>query len=277
MQSSFVLLFLLAVPTILSFELKRPGFGSPIEKLFSSRFHLGSSSPRRTPTKRNPFDLSGSNGGFLKIQKAPPLRLEARQHGKTSLECSASGNPAPRITWFKDGKPLIKEFPAHLSEGDYGEFSIESLSETKSIINLDCISESDAGLYECVAHTDQKEAKVGTEVQVVNFEPNGCVPRSLLDFEDSKPVIFQWMETYMQILGSEAHLVCRSEGHRSITWLGPNNERIHDNGKFLIQSNGDLLIKDLNFGDMGMYRCLAKNPLGEDMKETFLYPLAVRN
>ncbi|XP_071747061.1 zwei Ig domain protein zig-4 isoform X2 [Lepeophtheirus salmonis] len=269
MQFSF-LLCLLAVPTILSFELKRPAYGSPLDKLFSSRFHIGKRSQSRFVSKRGIFDGSSSQG-FLKIQKAPPLRLEARQHGKTTLECSASGNPAPRITWFKDGKPLIKE----LTEGDYGEFSIESLSETKSVINLDCISESDAGLYECVAHTDQKEAKVGTEVQVVSFEPNGCVPRNLMNFEASKPIIFQWMETYMQILGLEAHLVCRSEGHETVHWYGPDGEMVDENNKkFVIKANGDLLIKDLNFGDMGMYRCMAKNSIGEDMKETFLYPLA---
>jgi hypothetical protein len=35
----------------------------------------------------------------FQIKEAPPKLLEARQHGKTVLECSAAGSPAPRITW----------------------------------------------------------------------------------------------------------------------------------------------------------------------------------
>ena len=55
-----------------------------------------------------------------------------------------------------------------LQSGDYGEFALESMSETKSRISLDCVSEKDAGLYECVAHTDRKKTSVGTEVHVIS-------------------------------------------------------------------------------------------------------------
>ena len=50
-----------------------------------------------------------SSKGFLKIVEAPPKLLEAREHGKIVLTCSASGNPAPEITWFKNGAPLVKK------------------------------------------------------------------------------------------------------------------------------------------------------------------------
>ena len=40
-------------------------------------------------------------------------------------------------------------------------------------------------------------------------------------------------------------------------------------------SNGDLLIRDLAFSDMGMFKCIVRNDFGEDMKETFVYPHAV--
>ncbi len=49
------------------------------------------------------------------------------------------------------------------------EFPLTSLSETQSRIELDCISEEDAGLYECVANTNTgKRASVATEVNVVS-------------------------------------------------------------------------------------------------------------
>ena len=53
-----------------------------------------------------------SSKGFLKIVEAPPKLLEAREHGKIVLTCSASGNPAPEITWFKNGAPLVKKASA---------------------------------------------------------------------------------------------------------------------------------------------------------------------
>ena len=53
--------------------------------------------------------LDDSSKSSLLIGEAPPKLIEARQYGKTVLECSASGTPAPEITWYKDGKPLIKE------------------------------------------------------------------------------------------------------------------------------------------------------------------------
>ena len=44
---------------------------------------------------------------------------------------------------------------------------------------------------------------------------------------------------------------------------------------FQILPNGDLYIHDLSFEDMGMFRCMVTNEFGHDMKETFVYPLAV--
>ena len=58
-----------------------------------------------------------SSKGFLKIVEAPPKLLEAREHGKIVLTCSASGNPAPEITWFKNGAPLVKKARATYLQG----------------------------------------------------------------------------------------------------------------------------------------------------------------
>lgn len=44
---------------------------------------------------------------------------------------------------------------------------------------------------------------------------------------------------------------------------------------FQLLSNGDLIIHDLSFEDMGMFKCIASNDNGEDMQETFVYPHAV--
>ena len=43
-----------------------------------------------------------------------------------------------------------------------------------------------------------------------------------------------------------------------------------------VLENGDLMIHSLSFDDMGMFKCLVRNKMGEDMKETFVYPHLVR-
>ena len=50
----------------------------------------------------------GGSGRYVAFAEAPPKFIEARQHGKVLLECAATGTPAPKIKWYKDGKPLHK-------------------------------------------------------------------------------------------------------------------------------------------------------------------------
>ena len=187
---------------------------------------------------------AGASKGQVEIAEAPPKLLEARQHGNTVLECSANGSPAPEITWYKDGLPYIKDFAAGSQDHEFGA---QSMGETKSRINLDCVSESDAGLYECVATSNGASTSVGTQVHVSSFEQgNGCVQRRLLDYESTPPKIYQWIGTYLQPIGQDARLICRAEGQRSIYWIGPTDQEIDaDNGKYKVMPNGDLLVLGL--------------------------------
>ena len=50
----------------------------------------------------------GGSGRYVSFAEAPPKFIEARKYGKVLLECSAKGEPAPQIRWYKDGKPLHK-------------------------------------------------------------------------------------------------------------------------------------------------------------------------
>lgn len=40
-------------------------------------------------------------------------------------------------------------------------------------------------------------------------------------------------------------------------------------------SSGELIIQDLRWSDMGQYTCVARNALGKDFIETFVYPTIV--
>ena len=76
-------------------------------------------------------------------------------------------------------------------------------------------------------------------------------------------------------MGYDAHLKCVTVGRHSTTWLGPDEQPIVDSGKFKVMPDGSLVIHNLDFNDMGVYQCVAKNKFGHDMAETFVYPVAV--
>lgn len=221
----------------------------------------------------------GADGGFLTFQKAPAKLVEARQHGQTVLECSAAGSPAPSLTWYKNGQPLVKVpeivlYPG-LSSNQVQEQEIQnknSLAVTHAKLELDCVTENDAGFYECVASQGEKTETVATEVRVASYgggQP--CQPKSM---SSCPPMISQHYQTYMLEMGYDAHLKCVTIGRHLTIWLGPDEQPITDNDKFKIMPDGSLIIHDLDFSDMGAYVCVAKNKYGHAMAETFVYPVA---
>ena len=47
-----------------------------------------------------------------------------------------------------------------MNEAAYVGFAAESMAETKSRVEVDCVSQEDAGLYECVASNTKKVIKI---------------------------------------------------------------------------------------------------------------------
>lgn len=221
----------------------------------------------------------GVDGGFLTFKEAPAKLVEAREHGQATLQCSAAGSPAPSLTWYKDGAPVIKVpkivfYPGHESNEISAiskEEAEKSLGVATAKLELECITEEDAGFYQCVASQGDKVDTVGTEVHVVSYGAGNCTPKSLTT---SPPKISQFYQTFMMEMGYDAHLKCVTVGRHSTTWLGPDEQHIVDSGKFKVMPDGSLVIHNLDFNDMGVYQCVAKNKFGHDMAETFVYPVA---
>lgn len=218
-------------------------------------------------------NMDGKLEGFLQIKEAPPKLLEARKYGKTVLECSAAGGPAPKVTWYKDGRPVVKDLKLKMPR-NFDEHNLnfeDSLGETVARLTIDCVTEKDAGLYECVAENSKEQVSVGTVLKVDSFSGSTeCKVRSR-----SPPTIHSWFSTYIQTIGSSGKLTCSSQGSPVTRWIAPNDQEIVSGSKYKILPNGDLVIFDLSFEDMGMFQCKVSNNYGHDMKETFVYPLAV--
>merc|ERR1719430_1897109 len=75
---------------------------------------------------------------FVRLKEVPPALVAARSSGSLSLTCSVTGSPTPSTAWYKDGKRLSG---TQVSPGGLGE--------TFTKMSLPCVTESDAGVYEC--------------------------------------------------------------------------------------------------------------------------------
>lgn len=209
-----------------------------------------------------------SHWSNVRMRAIPPVRIESREGGEVVLHCSATGSPAPQVAWYKDSV-----FVSHM---DWSvEQDVSSIGETVARLVLSCASPRDAGVYECRARAGEHEVSVTTEVLVeggAEGEVGNCV-------ETGRPRIMVWKETYMLEEGDTATLPCRLQagvmGHQ-VTWRnGQGHEPANTNDvRFEVQENGDLVIHDVRFTDMGQYSCTVNGSGGSETVHTFLYPLS---
>ena len=76
-----------------------------------------------------------------------PGDTAARVGENFEFSCTASGIPAPQISWSKDNLPLTTEF-TNITER---RFSNDSSYFTVSVLNLCDLQFSDSGQYSCIA------------------------------------------------------------------------------------------------------------------------------
>lgn len=70
-------------------------------------------------------------------------------------------------------------------------------------------------------------------------------------------------------------LPCKSVGNPKpvLTWFRPNGKEVTNDDKFQVMQDGELSIRSISWGDMGVYTCIVINEVGKDSVETFLYPM----
>jgi len=206
-----------------------------------------------------------SHWEHVRFKSIPPARVDARKTGELVLTCSATGSPAPSVSWYKDDL-----FVSH------HDFSMEeessSLGETVARLRLPCLTEADAGQWECRARAGNQEVSAVTEVKVVEFDMNLCM-------EEGKPEISMWRPTMMVEEGREVLLPCRVKNahDQQISWTNGRGESVGTNTRFVIRDTGDLFISSVTWSDMGQYTCTATNLRGATSVQSFLYPLAQGN
>merc|ERR1719361_2772029 len=120
---------------------------------------------------------------FLRLKEIPPAVVAARASGSVTLACSVTGSPTPTVAWYRGGKRL---------------------AETWARLHLACLSEGDAGEYECKGEASGRHVSITTQLNVVHHAPHtGCRPR---DRSGGPPTITGWHSTVMVNSGETARL-----------------------------------------------------------------------
>ncbi|XP_055389359.1 lachesin [Condylostylus longicornis] len=200
--------------------------------------------------------------GYLEVVVPPNIDdslsssdVIVREGANISLRCRATGSPLPSVKWKRDDNSRISLNKNHsVSEWD---------GDTLDIIK---ISRLDMGAYLCIASngvppTVSKRIKVS-----VDFPPMLLIPHQLVGAPE----------------GFNVTIECFTEAHPTSLnyWTRGDGPIIHDSNKYKVESivgapayktHMKLTIINVNAGDDGMYKCVAKNPRGETDSSIRLY------
>ncbi|XP_074653669.1 cell adhesion molecule Dscam1-like [Tubulanus polymorphus] len=155
--------------------------------------------------------------------------LEIRESDTVELPCAATGFPLPSFTWNKDGISVTLV-----------NTRVRQLSGNLIIKNAGI---GDSGRYVCIATNRLGQKTAITQLTVT-------APLSV-HVEPSHQIVD---------VGNTASFNCTIYGHpvKSIKWY-KNGKILKIQGRITLKSPRNLVIKDVQRQDRGMYQCLVKN------------------
>ncbi|KAM9165644.1 LOW QUALITY PROTEIN: putative oxidoreductase PXDNL [Pangshura tecta] len=185
-----------------------------------------------------------NNQGFIQasaniIVQAPP-QFTVSPYNQVAIEghtvdfCEADGNPLPVIAWTKSGSQLPPD----------GRHMVLS-SGTLRIVH---VAQHDQSQYECQAVSALGVRRVTVQL---NVQPKALLVFSQLPQDTSAEV------------GKNIEIPCSALGEpqTTISWR-KTGVQITESGKFHVNQDGTLTIRDLGQGDQGRYECVARNSFG---------------
>ncbi|KAF1548260.1 Matrix-remodeling-associated protein 5, partial [Eudyptula albosignata] len=205
-----------------------------------------------------------------KITGSSPQRTDVTYGSILHLDCSASGDPWPRILWRLPSKRMIDSLHSSL------ETRIKVFSNGTLVIHS--VTDKDAGDYLCVARNKIGDDYVVLKVNVM-MKPAKIEHKS----ENNHKVKY----------GGDLKVDCVATGlpNPEISWGLPDGSMINtfmqsdDSGsrtkRYVVFDNGTLYFNDVGLREEGDYTCYAENQIGKDeMKvrvKVVAEPATIRN
>uniref|UniRef100_UPI00358E25DE fibroblast growth factor receptor-like 1 n=1 Tax=Myxine glutinosa TaxID=7769 RepID=UPI00358E25DE len=205
-------------------------------------------------------------------------RLLARPAGSSvRLKCTASGDPPPNITWFKDDHPLDTPVPTRATVQRKGR----RRTKPQWTLTLRKLQVEDSGRYTC--HVENPVGQINATYRV-----------EVIQRLRSKPVLTGMHPVNTTVdLGGSTSLQCkvRSDVRPVVQWLKqvPPNAVRHRNAtldvdgrRYVVLPVGEvwsrpdgsylnkLVISRARAQDAGMYICLGANNMGYSFRSAFL-------
>ncbi|XP_063548659.1 lachesin-like [Cydia strobilella] len=202
-------------------------------------------------------DPMQSQMGYLDVVIPPDFISEETssdvmvpEGGIVRVSCRARGIPAPMVVWRReDGADIV------LRDQYGGKNKVNMYKE--EVLTLSKVSRSDMGAYLCIASNGVPPTVSKRILIKVHFHPVIQVPNQLVGAP----------------LGTDVSLECYVESSpKSINyWVRDSNEMVISSNKYEVvntalssfESRMALTVRRLTAADVGGYRCVAKNSLGE--------------
>nr|XP_034180399.1 lachesin-like isoform X1 [Osmia lignaria] len=220
-------------------------------------------------------DPMKSQTGMLSIVVPPDFISEetssdiiVREGGQVKLTCRARGVPPPRVLWRReDGKDIIIRKP-FAGNALNQKSPVSSVSEYQGEeLNMTKISRNEMGVYLCIA-SNGIPPTVSKRIFInVHFVPVIHVPNQLVGAP----------------LGTDVVLECFVEASpKSINYWVKDNAMIISSQQHDVQTIEKpqfevrmvLTIRNLQKNNVGTYKCVAKNSLGDVESSIRLYEIS---
>lgn len=164
------------------------------------------------------------------------------------LDCRAEGVPAPLLSWVLPDRSVLTS-----SDSSGARISMDA----NGTLHLLATSQSDRGMYRCVASNLAGAASASVRVHVSSLPPVMQLPR------EEHLLLSPGMPVY-------AHCSARGAPPPVLRWRIPDGTAVLPSqflhGNLFVLSNGTLHIRKLGPKDVGSYVCTAGNAVGTDKR-----------
>ncbi|XP_023347787.1 hemicentin-2 [Eurytemora carolleeae] len=165
------------------------------------------------------------------------------------LFCKVGGTHMPKVSWYKDGKPVT------LND------NLKLVEKTQALIVGVVVEDIDEGEYRCEAENDK--GKLTRTQRVVKVEPPSIHQTNLLGEMEAGKSRAEGNQAKLVDAGGSMLLQCRVLGRPRPTIIWRRNGAELDPARANItDGNQTLLLRNLRVEDAGKYECFVKNQGG---------------